>query len=389
MVLDDAFPPDPRVENEVSCLQQAGYQVYLLVLGKKTCVNHDVPLGLLVDYVEFPSWVRKKASALAYTLPVYHRILSPHIAHFIKERKINVLHVHDMRIARAAFQANQKYRLPVVLDLHENRPEIMKHYAHVNRFPGKLLISTKKWAQFEQESCLAATKTIVVTEEARSAYCAKAIPPEKLHVVSNTIDDRFLERSIQVPAPDEKVRFIYVGDTSERRGLLDVVHAVGTLPFELRNKLELKVLGQSSFQSQLFNAVRELGLNDCIQLVGWKDYEGIHEALKESNIGICPLHKNEHHDTTYANKLFQYMAYGLALLVSDCEAQANLVRDKGCGLVHQASSVSSIAESLMWFIDHRDDIHRQGKVAFTCVREEYTLSKVGQSLVELYDGILR
>lgn len=387
MVLDDAFPPDPRVENEIVCLQQAGYQVFLLVLGRKTDVNHDVPTGLIVDYVEFPRWVRNKASALAYTLPIYHRLLCPHITHFIEERKIQTLHVHDLRVARSAFQANKKFQLPLILDLHENRPEIMKHYAHVNRFPGNLLISTKKWAQFEHAYCLEATKTIVVTEEARSAYRARAIPSEKLHVVSNTIDDRFLDRSIQVPAPAEKIRMIYVGDTSERRGLLDVIQAIGTLPLELRNKLELKILGQSSFQPRLIENIQKFGLEECIQLLGWQDYDGIHKALRESNIGICPLHRNEHHDTTYANKLFQYMAYGLALMVSDCEAQANLVKDNSCGLVHKANSVSSIGQSLKWFLENEDDIHRYGQAAFKCIREEYTLSQVGQSLIDLYDSI--
>ena len=47
-------------------------------------------------------------------------------------------------------EANSKF-LPVTLDLHENRPEIMKFYKHVNSFLGKLLISPKKWKIAEEK----------------------------------------------------------------------------------------------------------------------------------------------------------------------------------------------------------------------------------------------
>ena len=35
--------------------------------------------------------------------------------------------------------------LPTVLDLHENRPEIMRFYPHMQKLRGKLLISIDKW----------------------------------------------------------------------------------------------------------------------------------------------------------------------------------------------------------------------------------------------------
>ena len=46
-----------------------------------------------------------------------------------------------------SLKINKKLNLPIVLDLHENRPEIMKFYHHLQKFPGKQLISTSKWKQ--------------------------------------------------------------------------------------------------------------------------------------------------------------------------------------------------------------------------------------------------
>ena len=68
--------------------------------------------------------------------------------------------------------------------------------------------------------------------------------------------------------------------------------------------------------------------------------------LEKTHIGICPILRNPHHDTTYANKVFQYLAYGLPILVSDCPAQVAVVEQWSCGGVHEAGSADSFADAL-------------------------------------------
>ena len=51
-----------------------------------------------------------------------------------------------------------------------------------------------------------------------------------------------------------------------------------------------------------------------------------------SAVCISPLLRNLHHDTTYANKIFQYMALAKPLLVSDATAQKNIILEAGLRL---------------------------------------------------------
>ena len=53
------------------------------------------------------------------------------------------------------------------MDLHENRPEIMKYYKHVNSFLGKILINQKKWKKAEENFVKRSKKVIVVTKHAK------------------------------------------------------------------------------------------------------------------------------------------------------------------------------------------------------------------------------
>ena len=78
--------------------------------------------------------------------------------------------MHDIQIARSVFSINKKFNLPIILDLHENRPEIMKYYAHVNSILGKLLIHASQWKKYEYKYIKAAQKVIVITEEAKEYY---------------------------------------------------------------------------------------------------------------------------------------------------------------------------------------------------------------------------
>jgi len=235
MVLDDRFPPDPRVENESLCLLNAGYEVCLIVLNaQRKNTNHQINPELQVVYAGLPRWISKKLSALAYTIPLYHFFLVRRIKRFIEEFQVDFIHVHDLRIARAAFQANKTFRLPIILDLHENRPEIMKHYAHVTSFLGRLLINTNTWAHFEEKYIRESDRSIVVTNEAKDHYVRQwRIEATKIHVVPNTIDYSFMRDAFQVSPPQSKTTFIYIGDTSERRGLMDVVNAFQFIPREM------------------------------------------------------------------------------------------------------------------------------------------------------------
>ncbi len=110
--------------------------------------------------------------------------------------------------------------------------------------------------------------------------------------------------------------------------------------------VELHILGTSSFQSTLQSFAREIGLEKRVHFHGWVSPDVFSQFLDEAHVGICPILRNPHHDTTYANKVFQYLAYGLPILVSDCPAQVAVVEKWLCGGVHTAGSAASFAEAL-------------------------------------------
>lgn len=390
MILDQQFPPDSRVENEASTLIDEGHQVFLFCLSYDGISSEEVVNKMEVRRYA-SSTLEYKLSALAYTVPFYTNRLSKKITDFISKNKVEVLHVHDMRVAGAVFKANKKFGLPVVLDLHENRPAIMKFYPHLQKFPGKYLISLKKWQRKEEEFIKKSTKVIVVTEQAAEEIVNRVnIDRDKIVVVPNSVRKSFYEQHTEdqtiLHQYANKFVVLYVGDTNVRRGLLTAIEASKELSKQIE-QYKLVIVGNSTTDPVLKRRVKDLGIEDVVDFEGWKDVSLFPSYIKSSDICISPLHRNLHHDTTYANKIFQYMSFGKALLVSDATAQKDIVETAGAGWVHEEKNVQDFIDKALDIYSNSKQAQAFGNHGREFIETQFSWEITSRDLVRLYENI--
>lgn len=389
MILDQTFPPDPRVENEARVLAQAGFEVFLFCVGSVNEVVQEPYEGFKLCRYPY-SKLTYKLSALSYTIPWYRRIMVPKLKHFIKENKITHLHVHDIRIAAAVDKANKK-KLPVVLDLHDNYPEIMKLYPHLNKFPGKYIINPKKWKDAEAVYINKAEKVITVSPDFVKELQGRF--PElssKFVLVPNTISRSFYteyktDQSI-VSKTKEKFNLLYLGDTGLRRGLLTAIRAVKIIKTKIP-EIHLTIVGSNSTDDVLKAEVKKLGLEKYISMEGWQDVSLFPSYILGSDVCISPLDRNIQHDVAYANKLFQYMGFSKPLLVSDAIAQKNLVQEIGAGLVHRERNPEDFAAQLMKLYEDAALRSEMGEKGFEFIDQTFNWETSSTSLINLYKGL--
>jgi len=416
MILDAPFPPDARVENEARALMESGFEVHLLHIDFAryqhyrsaapatawqdrndpdgaafdgfTCTEHS---GIHI-WQTTGSLFAYKASAVSATMPFYRWWAEPRIRRFLNKSKVDLFHVHDMVVAEAVLNVARNVGLPVVLDLHEDRPEIMKSYRHVNTFPGRLLIPLKAWRRKQRKLMQRADHVLLVTEEARKVvFDRDGIAPDKTSALPNVVWPEVLGQNHVDSALEArgKGRFtlLYIGDTSLRRGTLTALEAVRILEGRIP-ELQLILVGSSSQDHLLQAYVHEHGLKGRVHFEGWQPANRLFSYVHAADLCLSPLLRNPHHDTTYANKLFQYMAVGRAVIVSDCPAQTTVVREAGCGLVHTAGDPVSLAnavEKLWCDVDKREEMGRRGVAA---VKERWNWQVAAPALIECYKRLL-
>ena len=390
MILDKTFPPDPRVENEAISLVESGFDVYLFCLkyGSQQASNEEINGIKIKRYTS--NNLDYKLSALAYTFPFYSRIMSKKIRSFLLLNKIDIIHIHDIRIAGAVFGANKKLKLPVLLDLHDNMPEIMKEYPHVQNFPGKLLISPGKWKKKEEEFIEKATKVITVSDEFRQEVIQRTnIHPDKIIVVPNTVrrsfyEDHQIDKSIIKKYKNDFV-ILYLGDTGIRRGLLTAIEAMPNLKKKIDN-IKLVIVGSNSSDPILKQKVADLSIQNAVDFQGWQDVKLFPSYILASTICISPLYRNVQHDVAYANKLFQYMSFSKPVLVSNATAQKNLVEKIKSGLVHKERESKDFEDKILELYHNKDLREKMGANGKKFIENKFCWEKASTKLIELYQG---
>ncbi len=390
MILDKTFPPDPRVENEAVALIHAGHQVFLFCLKYKNEPENEMINGIQLNRY-LSNKIEYKLSALAYTLSFYTNFMCKKISHFIVKNKIEALHIHDIRIAEAVFKANNQFKLPTVLDLHDNMPEVMKLYPHLQKFPGKQIISPRKWKKKEEEFIAKADKVITVSNEfIEEVVCRTKISKDKIVLVPNTVRESFYNnnstnKDIINRYKDDFV-ILYLGDTGLRRGLQTVIEAVKSLKQDIHN-LKFVIVGSNTTDSILKAQVKELGVEKYVDFEGWQDVALFPSYIIASDLCVSPLHRNIQHDVAYANKLFQYMSFAKPVLVSDATAQKNLIERTKSGLVHIEKDVEDFTNKVLeLFHDKslREYLSKNGK---QFIEEEFVWEKVSNNLLDIYKDL--
>ena len=390
MILDDVFPPDPRVENEAITLINGGYEVFLFCLHNGSQKTNELIKGIKVRRYKF-SKLTYKLSALSYDLPFYKMIMTPKISHFIKENAIDVLHIHDIRIAGAVFSSNKKHQLKIVLDLHDNIPENMKFYPHLQKFPGKYIISPKKWKKKEKEFILKSDKIITVSPNfAKDIIEKNNIEKEKMILVPNTVRKSFFKEAIYSDVIKEKYSnkyvVLYLGDTNIRRGLLTAIRATEFLSKQIAN-FKLVIVGSNTTDSILKEETKKLNLESFIDFEGWQDVSLFPSYIVASNICISPLYRSIQHDVAYANKIFQYMSFGKPILVSNAIAQKEIVERVNSGLVHQEKNKDDFSSKVLELYQNKEKAEELGKKGKQFIENEFSWEVTSQALVKLYNEL--
>lgn len=388
MILDDVFPPDPRVENEAITLINSGHDVFLFCLTYGNQKLHENINGIQIRRYKSNKLIYK-LSALSCDFFLYRMIMKSKISDFIKKNSIETLHIHDIRIANAVFSSNKKYQLKIVLDLHDNIPENMKFYPHLNTFPGKYIISPKRWKMKEKEFILKSDKIITVSPNfAKDLIEANNLDPKKMVLVPNTVRESFYKNAVYSEEIKNKYfnKFVvlYLGDTHIRRGLLTAIRASKTLSKDITN-FKLVIVGRNTTDNILIEEVKRLNLESYVDFEGWKDVSLFPSYILASNVCISPLYRSIQHDVAYANKIFQYMSFGKPILVSNATAQKELVESINSGLVHEQNNEEDFQSKVLELFENKEKSQELGDNGKEFIENEFSWELTSKALVKLYD----
>lgn len=392
MLLDHSYPPDQRVENEAESLVKNGFEVTVLAIGNDDRPARDNFDGTRIHRINVPIPLRDKLRGLVGFFNIYGNLLARYIIKAHKERSIDVIHVHDLYLSKAGVIAQKKLNIPLVLDLHENYVQALTQYAWSTRFPGKWLISIKKWKRKEKEWITKADKIITVIQEMKNRYLKLEFAEEKILVVPNTPNLKAfrafpLKKSILEKFHNRKI-LLYSGGFDLHRGLDTAIlamkyvskkhpQALLTLVGDGRNKLELEEL------------VKSEGVGKFVQFEGWQAQENIRSYVKRADIGIIPHVKSIQTDASIPHKLGYYMSEALPVITSNCISLERMVLNHDAGKVFESQNPKELAEHIDYLLDNPQEAEQLGKNGKKATDSVFNWDITVQPLVDYYKSLAR
>lgn len=166
----------------------------------------------------------------------------------------------------------------------------------------------------------------------------------------------------------------YHGNISSDLVPLTLVRAVASLPQVTLRIVGYTTVGHDSYRTALLLEAQNCEASDRITIDSPMQRFQLLEAATKADVGWCamPIRSANHNFQAMvgaSNKAFDYMACGLALLVSDTEEWRGTYRDYSLTCI--PDDADTIAEALEWFTSHRSETREMGRRAQLRVKAEW------------------
>lgn len=227
-----------------------------------------------------------------------------------------------------------------------------------------------------------------------------------------TVGTHFVEaKLIQNGCPPGKIRIIPAGIRMEEHNLLPLhtrdpylVLSVGRLieakgfryAIEAFQKVVQRIpqaryviVGNGPERSTLEELIQKLGISTSVELAGEKIDHEIHALYQQASLFILPsIVTSKGIEEGQGLVLQEAQAWGLPVIATRVGGIPEGILDGVTGYLVPPEDSSSLAEKIIYLLEHPDIRKQMGEAGESFVRERFNVEIITQKLIQLYDSIL-
>lgn len=350
MAVCNYFHPDNRVFRAADALQEIGFDVTILAFYKEGLKKEEtLGCGFILKRLELITPIKKPGQ-----LANYFRYLDfqKKAKLFAKIHQPDAVHCHDYNTLFLGIYCKKTMNAQLVYDNHEYFQDL----TYLHRYP---LLVRKRIARFERQTIKKwVDHMIVVSDGIANAY--KKITGMEAVVVRNIPDFRQTEAnedqqvsyehyktSLQKLKDEGHELLLYLGTNFSRgRGLEFIISLLKHLPenylliiFGCKSKAEIKQLEQIFKEKNINERIKTFQFISLPVLFKLKDFFSFGLSIIE------PIYFS--YNYSLPNKLFEYIAMEIPVIVSDIPEQKKIVEAYNNGIVADLTQVESTAQQIL------------------------------------------
>jgi glycosyltransferase involved in cell wall biosynthesis len=405
MLVTTDITNDPRVMKEATALVQAGYKVQVIgVCRTGTEPASEILAGVTMQrldlwHTRLSRWVKARRRGLV-TKTLFDAAPSKkalpnsnwrscltqvlYQVHFVIDlltilwtfffaavrQPADVYHAHDVDTLLPALLVGWWRHKPVVYDSHE--------YWYIDRCDQSISNLLIRWIEYlGTRRCAHVFAVNRSIAERMAKHYGIAIPTVLMNVPADV--------PIQPPTalPDDRpIELLYHGGYLANRGLESMITAMNLV----KEPVHLTLRGYGDLELALRAQVEALGLETKVTFASPVPMRQLCQAASTSHIGIIPYTK-QLAEFALPNKIFEYMASGLALVCNDLVEFRNIVIGHELGVVFDTDSVEAIAQAIDGLASDRKRLEQYRQRSWQVYQIHYTWKKHQQVLLDVYAGL--
>lgn len=336
-------------------LEGAPYSQYELTLALKQlgvidpivyCPN-DGPLRARYEAAGIPVEVFEHPLRDVYELATYEPAIT-RFAAFMRDRQIELVYANTLQTFYAIAAAHEA-RVPSIWNVREGEP----WQTYFNHFGLEV-------ARRALECFAYPYRTIFVSEASRKVYRVLD-QHHRFSVIPNGLDLSRLEREAspwprqaarqELGLPDEKVMILLLGTVCDRKGQIDLVHALRDLPVSIHDKIACYIVGDrdSVYSRDLKKTASTLPerLRGAIKII--PETHDIALYYRAADIFTCTSRVE-----SYPRVILEAMAFGLPIVTTPVFGIPEQVQEGVNALFYSPHDTKTLARHLQTLIENQD-----------------------------------
>lgn len=362
---------DARIWRHARLLATAGHTVHLIC-------PWDVEAGSVRDGVIFHPF-KKSSSRFSRLFHIPVRLF-PALLKIIG--KVDIVHFHDIDLLPG--MAILSLFKPVVYDVHENYAEEMLIRQSVPRLIRRPLSFAVRWGQWFFSRIIRNVVLVAPSQDAdfKSSWLKRIyLYNFASRALIDTVASDYLNRDPVV---------VFTGSHNENNGsmlLLEIVEGVQ------KHNEKIKFLTtdrffESNFKKIFLEEINKRRLNEVVQLIPSVRPHELMKILNKATIAISPNLRVSQQIMGIHTKIFEYMAAGLPMILSDLPHQVSIIKEADAGILASPERPDEFVGAILRLTEDSSYAKEAGTRGQRAYLERYCYESQLDTLLSFYRRVL-
>lgn len=291
--------------------------------------------------------------------------------------KVNadIYHLHDPELLPLGLKLTRLGK-KVIYDAHEDLPRQILDKPYLNKFIAKILaVFIEKYENYCAKKFAA---IVTATPFIKDRF-------QKLN--TNSVDINNYPLNSEIDLLDNNIsskenKICYIGGISEIRGISQLVDSLSFC-----DNISLDLAGEC-YEDDFMHKLKSSSNWGKVNYLGQIDRKKSLEVKSKSIAGIITFLPAANHINAQPNKIFEYMASGLAVICSDFPMWKKLISDNNCGICINPLIPEEIANAINKLSKNPKLTREMGENGKRAIIEKYNWQNEEEKLIHLYNQLL-